>query len=71
MEIGDDQAIGLNNHAGAEGILKPLAPLRRKGIAEEAAEKRVVEKRRYTLGHRLAGEDIHHRRCRLLHQWCK
>jgi hypothetical protein len=42
--VGDDEARGIDDHAGAQRILHPLArPAEGAVIAEEAPEERIVE----------------------------
>ena len=65
MIVGEDQAVGAHDHAGAQRLLHALAHLRRG--AEELREEGIVEKRiDLNLGDR-AGIDIHHRGRDALH----
>ena len=69
MLVGDDQAVGADDDARAEGVLHPL-PRRAQSriIAEELPEERVVEHRRYGPRlHHTARVDVHHRRRDLLY----
>ena len=68
MLVGDDQAIGADDDAGAERVLHPLPRPAETGIvAEELLEERIVEHRRGRLClHHPAGVDVDHRRRGLL-----
>src|SRR3546814_6997025 len=69
MLVGDDEALPRDDDAGAERRLLALAALAiAEAVAEEAAEEGIVEQRRDGPLLDLAlGEDVHHRRRRLLH----
>ena len=64
--VGDDQAGGIHQHAGAERALQLAAAAAAARHAEEAPEDRIVEQRIAVL-HHLGGVDIDHRRRHPLH----
>ncbi len=64
VDVGDDEAGGIDDDAGAERALHLLGLLARH--AEEAAEDRVVEQRIAVL-HHLGGIDVDDRRLHPLH----
>ena len=67
VHIGDDEAGGVRDHAGAERALHLALSAGTARHAEEAAENRIVEQRVAHLLHGLGGVDVDHGRGDALH----